>query len=399
MRRSPSFLCVSSRFVPWVARLALVFAMGCGDDDPVSALDASADATADAAVDATIDAVPDGPAPDGDAAAPLPGLGDLAAGQWHELLPGGDTICSRGTEFAFYVYPGTTNEVAVNFIGGGACWNAATCSIAGALFSEDIEDVRNAYATGQVEGIADMADARNPIGTYTHVVVPYCTGDVHWGDNVVDYSPAVQINHKGAVNSRVVLGWIYDNIAAPDTVFTTGCSAGGYGSVPWAADLRENYPTAHHVQFSDSAAGIITDSFFMDSFPSWNAIPAFPTNIPGFDATNVMDLATIYTALAGFYPDMRFSQYNTVLDGVQVSFYEAMGGAGGAEGWSDRMTTSVDSIAGDNFHSYLADGTQHCIIIRPEFYSRSSNGVALVDWIEDLLADQPVPDVVCENCE
>src|SRR6185503_10187802 len=72
-----------------------------------------------------------------------PTLPDLADG-WTEFDPGGDTICSRGSEFAYWVHPGTVNRVVIDFVGGGACWNAATCGFAEQIFSPDVENVRAA---------------------------------------------------------------------------------------------------------------------------------------------------------------------------------------------------------------------------------------------------------------
>src|SRR5687768_15826477 len=62
-----------------------------------------------------------------------PTLPTLAPG-WTEFLPGGETICSRGTPYAYYVRPGTVNRVVIDFIGGGACWNQLTCSVANQIF-------------------------------------------------------------------------------------------------------------------------------------------------------------------------------------------------------------------------------------------------------------------------
>ena len=49
----------------------------------------------------------------------------LAEG-WNEMKPGGDTICSRGSEFAYWVRPGTVNKVVIDYIGGGSCCNQDT---------------------------------------------------------------------------------------------------------------------------------------------------------------------------------------------------------------------------------------------------------------------------------
>ncbi len=51
-----------------------------------------------------------------------------------------------------------------------------------------------------------------------------------------------------------------------------------------------------------------------------------------------------------------------------------------------------------NIADYLAPGTTHTILARPEFYTQSVNGVRFVDWFTRLLAGEKVPDVRCTSC-
>lgn len=332
----------------------------------------------------------------------MPALDELQVGEWHELLPGGGTQCSHGAPFAFYVYHGSTNNLAVNFQGGGACWSDVTCSLGGTYYQETVDSARDDYESHTVAGITDMSNDDNPIKDYTQIFIPYCTGDVHWGDRDMTYGSgdsAFTIHHKGAVNTRAILDWVYENIEDPEHVFTTGCSAGGYGSSMWAAHLMHHYPDARQVQFSDSAVGAITDSFFTDSFPSWNATAAFPDWIEGLEPSEVTSLAMLYVAYGNYYPNAVVSQYNTIYDETQTSFYTAMGGDGGAAGWSMHMLSNIEAMHGAaNFRSYVADGEQHCIIVSNDFYTRESGGVLLTDWIKNMLSGAPVDDVMCEGC-
>jgi hypothetical protein len=55
--------------------------------------------------------------------------------------------------------------------------------------------------------------------------------------------------------------------------------------------------------------------------------------------------------------------------------------------------------AGVNLHSYTAPGDDHGIFEWPKFYEVEVNGVRLVDWVEALLAGQPLDDVHCTECE
>jgi hypothetical protein len=360
---------------------------GCGDDGAAGGGGAGAGGT-------------------GGSGAGAPTLPELAEG-WNELTPEG-TICARGAPYSFWVRPGTTNKVIIDFIGGGACWDDLTCSVADAIFSDDVEDVRQAVASAAPVGIYDHGRADNPFADYYHVVIPYCTGDVHWGDAVQTYGSGaseVTINHKGAVNTRAVLSWIYESFSEPEQIFVTGCSAGSYGSILWSAHIMDHYKTSRVYQFGDSGAGIITDDFFQNSFPSWNAQQAFPSFIPALDPAQVdiqsMALPDLYAGIANHFPDRRLSQYNTMFDDNQLFYYEAMGGTGGAPMWSQLMQASIAEIESraPNFAAFTAPGEQHCIIPFANYYTVNANGTKLVDWLRTMIDDGPLESVKCQGAE
>jgi len=326
---------------------------------------------------------------------------------WNEIDPGGDTRCARGTDFSFFVRPGTTNKLVVEFIGGGACWNAETCGYAGALFADDMDWMRDLMDEPEYPGIYDHENADNPVNDWYHVLVPYCTGDIHWGDSTTTYGEGadeVTIEHKGAVNAQAVLEWVGENFSAPEDVLMTGCSAGAYGSIMWTPHVVQRYPDARVVQLGDSGAGVITEDFFRDSFPSWNPDTAFPSWIPELDPAQVdyygLGLPDLYARIGAYYPQISLAQFNTVLDWNQSLYFEAMGG-GDEYDWSDAMRESValtESMT-PNFRHFMADGDQHCVIPDPSFFTMSADGVMLVDWLDQRIAGEAVDSVLCESCE
>ncbi|MBK8255932.1 MAG: pectinesterase [Polyangiaceae bacterium] len=317
-------------------------------------------------------------------------------------------MCSRGTEYAYWVRPGTVNKVIVDFIGGGACWNATTCGFAGAIFEESVDSVRAAVEKDEPHGIYDHTKAENPFKDWYHVIIPYCTGDIHWGNSVTTYGKGtdneVVINHKGAVNARAVLSWVYENFSAPEQVLVTGCSAGSYGSALWAADVMHQYPKSDVLQFGDSGAGIITDAFFSESFPSWNAEEAFPKDIPELDPSKVdimtMALPDLYSGIANHYTSQWMSQYNTIKDENQTFYFTAMGGSG-ADEWSMLMQDSITEIEerAPNFDSFTAPGEQHCILLFDNFYTVEAGGVKLVDWLGNRVSGKDVGSAACSGAE
>ncbi|MCU0684598.1 MAG: pectinacetylesterase family protein [Polyangiaceae bacterium] len=305
---------------------------------------------------------------------------------------GGPTICSRGSEYGFYVRPGASGRVVVNFSGGGACWDNTSC--AAELFAAEVQGVPPA------QGLFDHDNAANPIAEWTHVFVPYCTADLHWGDNVQAYSDAGTINHKGAVNTRAVLDWVYREFAAPERVFVTGCSAGAYGSTLWSAHVREHYkdaPTAV-AQLGDAGVGVTTLSFFQASSASWKPQSSYPTWIGDF--SQYTNLTPIYVAIADYYPGSLFSQLTSQADETQALFYGFSGGPGGTSAWTQGALSSLQTIddSTTNFSSYVWSGNTHCAIDKNDFYTVTEQTTKLVDWVADLTSGTLPSNVACPGC-
>jgi hypothetical protein len=293
--------------------------------------------------------------------------------------------------------------VIIEFEGGGACWDQRTCGLASSLFKETVDVDKHMVDLAGSQTWYDHANPNHPMKDWTHVFIPYCTGDIHWGDNVKTYPGAtptdmpVTINHKGAVNASAVLDWVYSQFPSPQKVFVTGCSAGGYGSIFWAPQVQKHYADAKVYHFADSAAGVITEDFFQKSFPSWNVETHFPSFVAPF--AQVTSLTIMYKAIAAYYPKNVYSQYNTVLDSNQTFYYVAMGGKDNQD-WSAHMKASIKEIqtGAPNFRAFLATGEQHCILPQKNFFDAEAGGTKLTDWLSKMVNDQPIDNAYCPGC-
>src|SRR5690606_13843929 len=150
----------------------------------------------------------------------------------------------------------------------------------------------------------------NPYSSWTHVVIPYCTGDLHWGNSEREYTTAngerFTIHHKGAVNTAAVLDWVKSNYVDPSRIHINGCSAGSYGSIFWTPYIREQYQNAGVTQFGDAGAGVLTPGFMNTAVAQWNIAPAAPAWVPGLDPANTdytkLTLDEFYIRVASHYP-------------------------------------------------------------------------------------------------
>ena len=321
-------------------------------------------------------------------------------GEWIEIEPGGDTICARGTPYRFFARGGDPSRVIIDVQGGGACWSESTCGFADSLFSDStgsLEGFSGAIADGTLSGIFDPDD--ETFADWTIVHVPYCTGDVHWGDARVDYGDGLTIEHRGFVNAQAALGWVYSRYPGAERILVSGCSAGAYGAVLHGAYVQEHYAAAQVSVLADSGAGIITDDFLSMSLPNWNAEPSLPPFVPGLDRPLAeLTLPDLYIEVGRHFPEMRLAQTATAYDQDQIFFFTAMGGD--PADWPGRFRDSLSRIDGeiDNFTAYVPPGSMHCVTPYPFYATREVDGVRLADWTAELVGGEAIPETVaCEG--
>jgi hypothetical protein len=335
---------------------------------------------------------------------------------WNTFEPGGDTICSDGTPFRFFARPGDPDKLLVYFQGGGGCWTGATCdpdkdpTYSIQAISELIEakpgEPRPERA---MNGIFDYTRADNPLGDYSAVFVPYCTGDVHLGNRTVSYqAPAaesheaheVTVHHNGFVNAMAALDWTYSAFDAPKTVFVTGSSAGSIPSPYYAHRIKEHYPAARVVQLGDGSGGYRRGADSARPDEQWGTLDVvsdlpYLAQLPPED----FDYEALYIGAAKQHPDVQFAEYDTAEDGVQVRFLTI----GGAD--VQKLQPLLDANRADierevdNFVSYTASGDAHTILGRPQVYTYRVGDRSFRDWLSDLAEGKPVDKVHCGECK
>lgn len=326
----------------------------------------------------------------------LPLRAELGDG-WNWLEPGGDTICSRGTPYTFAVREGPGDDLLIFFEGGGACWDALSCSEGAQLFNPEADPANSYIEIG--DGLWDLGNVANPFADYDMIYIPYCTGDLHMGNQVVTYGEgdaAFEIHHKGYINATTVLNWVYANFDAPASVFVTGQSAGAFGSSFFAPFIMERYQGVPVTHLGDSG-GALRGSLSAVS-DEWGTIYLLPAWMPEFASTTPESLTPtfLYTAAAAHYSENMFATYNTMYDEVLTLFGLMLA----LETPEQALPANIAEISGavPNFRYYVAGGSSHTILAQPIFYTVQVNGVRFVDWIAGLASGQDVPNVMCEEC-
>lgn len=271
--------------------------------------------------------------------------------QWQtiRLAPSTGAVCGNGSQYKFFVnrVPNTRNTV-IYMEGGGACWDYASCSgqsgVRGARNPNGIPDDYMSLLNPGSSLVSPFVVRLHPwtavkTQDWNIVYVPYCTGDVYAGDRVAVYNdPAAQHPplvwyHNGMRNVRATMAWLKNNLPRPTQMLSTGCSAGGIGSLDNYPHLRRDMAPTRGFLIDDSgplfAAPAGADP---QQYPSillhttirqvWGLdqgpLPFLKAALPGLDLAN---LGSLYPALSAklpgdrmghthFWQDLNYSSYS-----------------------------------------------------------------------------------------
>jgi hypothetical protein len=260
------------------------------------------------------------------------------------------------------------------------------------------------FANTEGMGIFDTDNPLNPFKDWSFVYIPYCTGDIHWGANDKTYADylgwygavgTVTIHHRGFVNFQVVLKWIKDNFRRPNKIFVTGSSAGGYGAILGFPYIKKAFPLSRVYVLGDAANGVVGGTFQTTSIQNWNI--QLPQWIFEEGYTPELTIADVYTKIAARYPLSKLAQYTTAWDWDQTFFYNVMLNINNPELWSNYFPvwcewhnqmlnyTHETAEKAPNYRYYTAKGTDHTILMSPEFYTENSAGIPFVEWVRAMV--------------
>lgn len=186
--------------------------------------------------------------------------------------------CSDGSRYFTIVVPpkhGALGEkVALDFMGGGACFNDETCNALkfpnGKKFYTDemlISGLRSvAHGRSMTDGTFATTIAPlfgfwpttddHPLADYTYIALVFCTADLFIGNQVNKYPnywyDDTNFHHEGAANARAVIDLVKQQAPDVKKMFIIGGSAGGVGIHIWAPIITHEFPKVEVTAWSDS---------------------------------------------------------------------------------------------------------------------------------------------------
>ena len=331
--------------------------------------------------------------------APITGLSNRT---WN-WVPFEDAHCRSGSSTGIGINPNpASDKLLILLEGGGACFDAATCGLTISIYGSDLFSkfaVDDQHGGGA--GVFNRNDPANPVRDWNFVYVPYCTGDVHAGNNpqgVIDTLKPQQF--VGYVNMGLYLKRIVPTFPGMTQVLLTGVSAGGFGALANYVQVAKKFDPVPISLLDDSGPPMddpVLPACLAQTFArTWNLDQTVQRDC-GSDCTDTSHLLIDFLKhVSKIYPDVPFGLIESTGDWVISIFFGF--GQNDCSGFSQlaeaTFTAGVQDIraqmAGQsNFGAFLFPGLEHTTLLdSTTFDTRVAADVKLTDYIAALLNGQ-----------
>ena len=312
-------------------------------------------------------------------------------------LPG--LICADGTP-AYYSVTLRKNaqSLAIYIDGGGACWNAETCS--NPMFVRNLsrpEKMKSDWTNGN--GLWNAYDKENPLAEDFHVIsIPYCTGDAHIGSKTTEYKingKKVVLRHYGHRNIQLVLDKAKALFPDPRKVALVGISSGGIAAAFNMRRLVALYPHSAKYVLSDAGTPFLPQFLKGDKYETairvWGAEGNFP-----MDSGRIKTFGEAWDFNRKNFPEVRFGFIHSYGDMVMMLFATALGASQPGNVIRDTVTEAAVSHMGTSNPAqkvFFFDNLEHTRIHKP-LERQFSLGKSLKEWIRQMFNDDPAWDNV-----
>lgn len=353
----------------------------------------------------------------------------LTSNSFHKICPSSSSsslsqpMCGDGSQFSFmYTSPSpfkqtSSDKIIIEFQGGGACWSDETCQSANNLLqvSDSFDSILGiscstlSVAGANIDGypvnfLCNSVIGNTDFSSYHYILVPYCTQDIHIGDNTVTYNDGSIVYHHGAHNTMSVLNWVFKHFKNPSNIFLTGCSAGG-STLPVVYDLiNQHYNsfanggrTVNINTIIDSAVYLTPKYFINNGMVNWN----IDTMLKKIKFDDSLEQSVQYSTYLWKHVLKRGSKKDRwgflshSEDSVSMAYWQAMGAGyyGDGEGndcdsWYSDISNSLVMIEDShkNMESFFMDGNGHCSL--GLYYGLSSDGFD--SWAGSIVQEQKI---------
>jgi hypothetical protein len=298
---------------------------------------------------------------------------------------GGDgPICIAGSELSVFHQLRDPKKLMIILDGGGACWqNFYSCSITADS---------NPPAGGIFEDSGAGID--NPFADWSKVFVSYCDGSVFTGDNtVVDPNfPGGIRHHRGLRNLTAALDLARDLHPPAKQVLLGGISAGGFGVAGFAPSVyRFVFPPSAKLFVLDDSGPPLTNPAQVAAVNArtndWAYTQFYPASCTECDPFNQPAEFVKWTLENDRgYTGALYSSDND----ATIRFFLSIGAAPQYRVLLLSVTDTVVATAPERYKRFIRGGcSSHTAIGSMLYYTLNVNGLALYQWIADMVNGDP----------
>jgi hypothetical protein len=305
--------------------------------------------------------------------------------------------CADGSEHVFHTLDRDPDKVLLYYQGGGACFSTETCDFERGTYkvTTGADDRPGTDATG----IFDWDHPGNPFADWSVVFVPYCSGDVFLGDAEHAYSPELTIQHRGALHAQKGLDHVVDTYPDASQLFVTGSSAGGVPTPRIGGLAADALPDTRITVLADASGGYASrpplNAAIGELWGTAGAQPDWP-ELEGVDPTTI-GIPVLFTLTGQHAPRVALARFDNAFDATQQAFSSLAGADSTVLDVLDENEAATEA-AGVDLDVYVAPGTDHTVLGRPELWTLEVDGVAFIDWLTSLVETGDPGDVRCSDC-
>lgn len=309
----------------------------------------------------------------------------------HVFDPESGPVCIDGSEFETSFREGTSNDLAIFLMGGGACWSDVC--------------IRTESAAGgpllmSALGVISNSEARTPFYDWDTVFVPYCDGSLFAGNAEYDDDDDGEIDRiqHGIQNLSAALDVALELNDDPDRILLTGVSAGGFGTILSYMLVRKLYPRARIFVFNDSGVGVAggeADPDLVDKLIiEWNLDPFIPE-----DCQDCFDDGHLTEFIAWQLendPGLKMSSFSYTQDDTIGNTFLRLGG----EVFEEYLLEEIPALHErfpDSYVHFILQGDGHTLL--GDIAGNGYNGLTVRDWLQAMLDGDPAWQPVVEPPE
>lgn len=298
-----------------------------------------------------------------------------------------DAVCDDGSATGIAVNPAPgSKKLLVFLMGGGACWDYLSCAVLnssthGPMASKQWDSVKAALGGS----ILDRGTAQ-PFADYNLVWVPYCTGDVHSGDNVATYTSGMQqkvIHHKGRANLMAFMKRLGATFGDSEKIVFSGSSAGGFGVAINYDLVRPYFPKAKGYMLDDSGPILVGEDVPQNLRQAWIKNWGLESRLAERCPECAMDLSAMLKHHASDFPQDRMALLSYTQDQVIRTFLGLRGAKAYEQNLATLATTIYDALPGA--HYYYVAGQDHTFLLNPG--KTTAQGIPLLGWLAAFESD------------